>query len=503
MLSISMDVVILNSSPNVNGISSYRTIGAYKIAHSCRNAGYSTQVIDQVIYFTEDQLIQSLLKFIDQSTYVLAISSTFLSIGNSEFPEHVVGAIVKIQSQYPNLKLIIGGYGLNTARLESRITTYATIAEYGEDIFVEVLDHIAGRGPEPRYTLGTAIKSKKLKTYKQYSTPLNVKFDIAKDAFRFTDQDCILPGETLPIEISRGCIFKCKFCHHLLLGRGKLDYLRDFELVKEEMLHNYAKWGTTNYYVICDTFNDTEFKMKAWHEMVSSLPFKIKYTCYLRADLLNRFPDVPVMLQETGLFSAFHGIETFNEHSAVTIGKGWSAKGAKTFLPELYHNIWGGKVHQTLSFIAGLPGDKREDVIEIADWFIDNQMYNMAIHSLGLTPNPNLKHASEFERDAPKYGYTFENKIPHPKGPNFGKFGYWKNDYWNQYEVDALVEDVIIPKVLPYNARHGSWQIMQLLQLGFPDEQFKWENRNTWDLGNLQSMIKIQINQYIDKLLAL
>lgn len=498
-----MDVVILNSSPNVNGISSYRTIGAYKIAHSCRNAGYNTQVIDQVVYFTEDQLVESLLKFIDHTTLVLAISSTFLSIGNSEFPEHVVGAIVKIQSQFPKLKLIIGGYGLNTARLEARITTYATVAEYGEDIFVEVLDHIAGRGPEPSYTLGTTIKSKRLKSYKQYSTPLNVKFDIEKDAFRFTDQDCILPGETLPIEISRGCIFKCKFCHHLLLGRGKLDYLRSFELVKEEMLHNYAKWGTTNYYVICDTFNDTEFKMKAWYDMVNSLPFKIKYTCYLRADLLNRFPDVPPMLQETGLFSAFHGIETFNEHSAVTIGKGWSAKGAKTYLPELYHNIWGGKVHQTLSFIAGLPGDKREDIVEIADWFIDNQMYNMAMHSLGLTPNPNLKHASEFERDAPKYGYTFDNKIPHPKGPGFGKFGYWKNDYWNQYEADALVEDVILPKVWPYNARHGSWQIMQLIQLGIPEEQFEWKNRNSWDLDTLRSLIQVQVTQYFNKLIAL
>jgi len=498
-----MDIVILNSSPNVNNISSYRTIGAYKIAHSSRAAGFSVQVIDQTVYFSEAELVQALLKFVDHSTYVLAISSTFLAIENSYFPEHVVNAIVKIQDIYPNLKLVIGGYGLNAVRLESRFITYATIAEYGEDIFVEVVSHIAGRGPEPKYTIGFVKKVAGKKTYKEYSLPLHVNFDIAKDAFRFVDEDCIMPGETLPIEISRGCIFKCKFCHHLLLGRGKLDYLRDFELVKEEMLYNYSKWGTTNYYVICDTFNDTEFKMKAWYNMLNSLPFKIQYTCYLRADLLNRFPDVPPMLQETGLYSCFHGIETFNEHSAVTIGKGWSAKGAKTYLPELYHNIWGGKIHQTLSFIAGLPGDKREDILEIADWFIDNQMYNISMHSLGLTQHPNLKHASEFERDSAKYGYTFANELPHPKGPGYGKFGYWKNDYWNQYEVDAFVEGTIIPKLKPYNATHGSWQIMQLLQLNLPEESFKWENRKEWEIKSLTEMVQHQTSQYINRLLGL
>jgi glycosyltransferase involved in cell wall biosynthesis len=94
--------------------------------------------------------------------------------------------------------------------------------------------------------------------------------------------------------------------------------------------------------------------MKEWHKMVTSLPFKINYTAYLRADLLDRYEDVPYMLAESGLLTAFHGIESLGEKASTVIGKGWSGKKARDYIPKLYHDIWDNKVYQTLSFIIGL-----------------------------------------------------------------------------------------------------------------------------------------------------
>lgn len=500
-----MQVILLTSGPNAEGLSatSYRSIGAYKIANSCRQAGYSAQVVDHIIYFTEDELVSSMTRFIDNDTIAIGISTTFIAVNNSYIPDPILNALATIKKNFPKIKFIFGGYGHLAVKLNQKIKPDALIYDYGEDTFVELLNFYSGKGQEPQSNIEYLLKQNDgiRKSFKSYKTPKVPKFNIETDYFRFVEQDMILPNETLPIEISRGCIFKCKFCNHLLLGRGKLDYLKDMELVKNELMYNYEKFGTTNYYVICDTFNDTETKMKYWYDMVKSLPFKIQYTVYLRADLLHRFPDVPYMLAETGLFSAFHGIESFNNTAAVTIGKGWSAKHGKEFLPELYHNIWKGQVFQTLSFIAGLPGDTKQDNYEVVDWFVGNDMYHISIHPLGLVANKLAKNASEFERNVEKYGYRFVNPNT-PDANGLGKFGYWENDIWNQREVAHFISNEILPKLMPASARHGSWAIMQLLQYGYTHDSFLKENRNKFSVDTIKQQTTNWINLYKSKILG-
>lgn len=495
-----MDVILLNSGPADFGkISPYRTLGAYKIAHYARTAGYDTQIIDHLMFLSEEQLRACLLKYVTNETLVIGISTTFMQDPSRPrnvqmLPAHLITVLNEISEQFPNVKLIFGGYATNLVTLATGVEyvkrPYAVIQQYGEDTFVDVLNHLKGIGKEPNWTIAGVAPTGPYKTIiKQYAAPLTVRFNIETDAFKFTEHDAIMPNETLPIEISRGCIFKCKFCNHLLLGRGKLDYLRDFELVRQELVHNYEKWGTTNYYVICDTFNDTEYKMREWHKMVTSLPFKINWTSYLRADLLHRFPDVPYMLAETGLFSCFHGIETLGEHASNVIGKGWSGKGAREFLPKLYHDIWNKQVFQTLSFIVGLPGDTADSIVDTANWFNDNDLYNISWHTLGLSAS-GVKNASEFERNAKDYGYTFT-----------GKFS-WKNDLWTNQTAGEFASTTLSAMTDPYNAKHGSWKIMQLRQIGYTHEDFLKENNNLWTTAEQYNRGRSLIDQYVIKLLA-
>lgn len=495
-----MDVIILNSGPNVLDGTLYRTLGAYKIARSARQAGYTAQVIDHVVYFTTDQIIKAVEKFITNETIVLGVSTTFLTptVDGTLFTKEFIAALNYITLKYPNVNLIFGGTGtsaLNTANL-ARI--YGVILKYAEDAFVEVLNHLAKGTAEPEHSVNHLKKTGI--PYKVYTEPLVERFNIETDDFTFHKDDVILHGEALPLEISRGCIFKCKFCNHLMLGRGKLDYLRSFDLVKQELLYNYENFGTTRYYIICDTFNDTEFKMKAWHSMVMSLPFKIQYTAYTRADLLDKFPDVPYLLHESGMLSTFHGIETFHEQASMYIGKGWSSKKGKEYLPKLYHDIWKKEVHQTLSFIVGLPGETREDVIESANWFVKNDMYNITWHSLGLSLQEDvtgieklLRHPSEFEKESAKFGYYFPLKEYR---------NTWHNDYWSVTKVNRFIADTIRPITDPHNATHGSWAVIQLLQLGYTEKDFLKENRKLWRRENTVVAKQKRLEDYIQRLMA-
>jgi hypothetical protein len=495
-----MDVVLLNTGPRLenNSFTIYRTLGPYKLANTLRNSGFSVQVIDHLRWLPAYSLVRLLEKFVTNNTLCLGISSTFL-VDDVALPAHLYTAIKIITDKHPYLKIVVGGPFARSVGANLKLPRITAIfEEYSEDTFLEYIQSLQTKNmtTAPPFTLTQWGEHQPVLSYKK---PRNQRFNIEHDAFQFHNDDCIMPNETLPLEISRGCIFKCKFCNHLMLGRGKLDYLRDFELVKNELIQNYSRWGTTNYYIICDTFNDTEFKMKAWHEMISSLPFKIKYTAYLRADLLDKFPDVPYMLQETGLLAGFHGIESLGESASMTIGKGWSGKRARDYIPELYHNIWKQQVKQTISMIVGLPGDTRESLLNSAEWFRNNNLYNISWHPLGIRKGSPGRNLSEFERDAEKYGYEFVESGSIRNGGY-----YWKTDYWTEYEAEDFAKTVLRPHSNLTNARHGSWTILQLMQYGVTEEWFEKEkSHHIVKEFQLHQQAVEWISNYVEKLLAL
>lgn len=484
-----MEVILWNGGPNYNEYIMYRTLGPYKIAHTTRKAGYSAQVIDFVNFLSYEDLLKCTEKFISKETKVLGIGTNFI-VEQHQLPDHIVSVLNLIGEKYPWVRIVVGGWYAKSLTLKNNIEVpFCIINEYGEDIFLDLLNHYINKTEEPPYSISLKFG----KIVKVYFKSRNPQYNIETDDFMFTDNDAIMPNETLPLEISRGCIFKCKFCNHLLLGRGKLDYLRNFELVKNELMNNYEKWGVKNYYIICDTFNDTEFKIKEWHKMVSSLPFKIKYTAYLRADLLDKFPDSPYLLKDSGLFTAFHGIETLTPESAMVIGKGWSGKRAKDYIPELYHNIWNKEVYQTVSCIVGLPADTRDTFEDFLNWFESNDLYHLAVHPLGINNNSLNKNLSEFDKNSEKYGYRFLEK---------DRPWIWSNDYWNLEDAEEFIKSKL-PRIGKLSSPFGSWNIMSLIQHGLDEKSFSKPEVFNLNIDLLKENRKHWLSNYVDKILSL
>jgi len=495
VVNISMDIVILTSGPKLTNtrvlkdsleeISRnyfvYRSIGAYKIADVCRKEHLSVKVIDHIVHFSKDELIEVLKLYVDKQTKILAISTTFL-VTRNVLDENIIDSISIIANEFPNLKIIMGGHNSYVAKRITDFDTYAIITEYAEDIFRDVVNFICKNGNEPKFMIDTNIKSNKL--IKIYNDSIFKFYQIENDNFRFHPDDVIITGESLPLEISRGCIFKCKFCSYSMLGRGKLDYLRKFELIKDELIYNYENWNTTSYYIICDTFNDTEYKMIEWNKMLTSLPFKIKYTAYLRADLLDKFKDVPYMLEESGLVSAFHGIESLNKKASLSVGKAWSGKKARDYIPKLYHDIWNKKVLQTLGFIVGLPNDTKEDILSTIDWINDNQLPHALFQPLYISNDTRQRsNLSEFEKNVTKYGYSFENRTLENS-----KIPIWKNEYWNLEEILDFIRYSIYPRLK--TRTFGSWELIHYLGLGISLDEL-YDKKSF--IGNLH------VNNYLRK----
>jgi hypothetical protein len=490
-----MDVIFWNGGIKWEAITRY--IGPYKIAHWVRKHGYDAQVIDFTDRLTEDQLYSATKKFITPSTRILAMSTTFMANNVylwsngvwGKIPEHCLNVIKRIKKEYPNIKMVIGGFASDRVAgwgvVDATIMSYTTATE---DIFLEYLDHLTKGTPPPH---GQLIfpnwGSDKRKHRMLYDRARNPKYNIEVDDFKWTTNDVIMEGEPLPLDVSRGCIFACRFCQYPHLGKKKLDYIRGMQYLEDELMYNYENFGTTNYYMLDDTFNDTEFKMQEFYNMTQRLPFKIKYSAYLRADLIHRFPNMAPLLEESGLFGAYHGIETFHPSASKLVGKGWSGTHAKEYIPELFHNIWGGKIPMHTNFIVGFTGDTPENVIDTAQWFLDNKLHSIQFNTLGLYGPGNDKSRytiqSEFDKNAEKYGFRFTSE----KTINGNVI--WENDNWTlgtAYHTAQQATEMIknVKKVNPWIVQSALWygisneEIFNVPYVDYPKEFFQQASHN-------------------------
>ena len=108
------------------------------------------------------------------------------------------------------------------------------------------------------------------------------------------------------------------------------------------------------------------------------------------------------MLQESGLWGAFHGLESLHPYASNLVGKAWSGKQAKDFIPKLYHDLWGGKIPQLLSFICGLPKETPEDIMNTLKWHKENKLHSIFFAPLGLNnPKKSNRYSinSKFEKN--------------------------------------------------------------------------------------------------------
>jgi radical SAM superfamily enzyme YgiQ (UPF0313 family) len=459
------DIIIWTGIPNRLP---QKSIGAYQIAHWVRQHGYTAQVIDHIDRWNSDTIVSMTEHFVGSETAAIGLSSTFMFTteeiesynqldarwikkSTKTSVREFVEAFKILKAKYPKIKFILGGA---SSRLESyRYSDLFDIklSGFAEDLIIDTLA--------------------KLKTNGIHKSPPTV-FDIVASSHRWHQDDIVQPGETLPIELGRGCIFKCKFCCYKLIGKAKGSYLRSMDCIKDEILDNYEKFGTTRYFLLDDTFNEDVDKITAWHTMVQQLPFKIETTAYVRADLIWSTPETAHILQEGGLIGAFIGVESFHPKASMAVGKGWMGKHGKAWLPHLKNNLWKDQMSITMGFIIGLPHEPEDSMYESQKWLIDNQINNWRFRTLEITPNSeNNDNISEFEKDISKYGYSF----PYPNYPNIWKTDIMNKDYANK------IQHIILETSYPYT-RHSSWDLPAMLSLGYKqdDINMKYLNDPIW-----------------------
>jgi len=242
-----------------------------------------------------------------------------------------------------------------------------------------------------------------------------------------------------------------------LIGQKTINYLKNPTVLRNELIENYQRWGTTKYFIVDDTFNDSTEKMKMFADVSQSLPFEMKFWCYLRADILSAKPEQIQLLKDAGIAETYFGLETFNPRTAKFIGKGMAHE---KIIDTLYKckDIWGERSYIAAGIIVGLPYESTDTIYKAADFFQrkDCPVDLANTFPLSIVGNHNLMkymYMSEIDRNYMKYGYYF----PNPE-VNYYK---WQKDDETDIHSYVQAEEISnkINETLPKKSYRGDFYI--------------------------------------------
>lgn len=417
-----------------------RYAGTYRIATELRNAGYIVQVIEYFTRWTTQELKNIIRKFVSRDTLMIGISSTFLQntyvrnrtdinlvkskfrdqegegyrlaewIGRTDWPE----LYDYIMQCNPKIKVSVGG------------------SHAGKFVLGPTLDyHMVGESEETMLDLAMRLEHGRPPEQETLKLPYT---DFTTSTIRYEDNDLIFPKEQLPIEIARGCIFKCSFCSYALNGKKLWEFNRKPELVLEDLTDAYNKYGSTGFMFCDDTYNDSVEKVRTYHQQFKKLPFQPTWSAYARADMIISKPETIDMLYESGLRSVFFGIETLNHETGKRIGKGMHPEKMKEGLYRMKER-WPDVI-VSCGMIVGLPHDTVDTLRKNNEWFLRDDCpveypsyYPLNIPASTHIDPHNDNKKSKISKDPFSYGYEV---FPD---------GYWKSQWMDKTKAEELTQE--------------------------------------------------------------
>jgi radical SAM superfamily enzyme YgiQ (UPF0313 family) len=372
-----------------------RASGTYRIAtHLRENRHLDVEVVDFVFSFTYEELVAIVDSRVDESTRMVGIGGIFWLAS-----PNVKRLFKYIKDTYPDIITVAGSQDIWSI---SQIGVDWCVTGYGELGISSILDgnpkykdwQIMPGAPVVKVL--DCIHTKELQAY-----PM---MDLSID---YEERDFIQSFETLNMETSRGCRFACSYCNFPILG-VKDDHTRSAENFELDLRRNYKKWGTTEYTITDDTFNDYIEKIRKYADVVESLDFEPNFSGYIRADLMTQRPDDIKELVRMRFNSHLYGIESTNQESAKAMGKGGNTEkilngileAKQIFLKE--NGFYAGE----MSFIWGLPYETPETQQKTFDW-IDENWHAEAVQQfpLMIPKNGGLARPNKMTANIQKYGY--------------------------------------------------------------------------------------------------
>jgi hypothetical protein len=432
----SFDIILLTDTSEYPNW--FRGTGAHRLANHLRINGYTCLVIDFSSALTFEQWAEICQHSIGSNTKLLGFSTTWWPYRSTKTNESVIN-LNDFGKPADQTKYSYHVNGLTHAAVEGKLGPWIDEAKKYNlkiktvvggpkiDFYRDIpADHfISGFGETQIIDLLNDTKRLWPRIINHDKNAGNNSFNFKCSQTLYTDLDLIKPSDILTIEFTRGCKFKCAFCSYPLIGRKNVveESLKDSEVIYQEFMDNYYKWGVTKYWVADDTFNDSTEKLEIILKVIKRLPFVPQFRAYTRLDVMsNNFEQVH-LLKEIGLVNTWIGVDSMHPVASKIIGKGMNSNKKKDLIYKI-GEVWKDMVTIKVGYIVGLPGEDSKFVRDTVDWFLrdDNPVDQLNLNPLRILPPLDAlanTSRSAIDLNYEKYGYVI---------PNLNRFWEWTKD---------------------------------------------------------------------------
>jgi hypothetical protein len=295
---------------------------------------------------------------------------------------------------------------------------------------------IMGQGETSTLKLTLMLENNRPPPQKILTLPYN---DFTTSMIKYIDSDLVFPNETLPMEIARGCVFKCAYCAWDLNGKKLWEFNRQPKLIREDLQEAYDRYGSTSFMFSDDTYNDSPDKVKRFHKEFQKLNFDLTWSSYARLDLIISHWDTAKLLYESGARSVFFGVETLNHVSGKRIGKGMDPEKIKDGMYRLKEE-WPD-VLVTWGMIIGLPEEDEDTLRKNFEWFLKDDCPVDAVAFWPLVIAIDNPYGEDNSDDSKIHLDSKMGDNPMYYGYDIKEDGSWKNKHMDSKRAAKLANE--------------------------------------------------------------
>jgi len=373
------------------------SFGPHAISHHLEKHGHTVKVYDFVDKYTKHQIDYLLRSFASED--IVCVSTVFYVNDKNKNIDYILDSCRVL-----GIRTLVGG--VNPTKTES---DYSIIGSYTENETLSLINKL---------------------TKKIIYTP----FSISNNDFVWSSSHRMMKRAVLPVEISRHCVFNCKFCSYP--SRGTKGDNRNPELFRKTLDSANTLYDSSVFILVCSTFNDSVEKLNVFFESIKNTDYE--FAAYIRLDLLVKQRQFWPLIKKHIKYMTF-GIETLNWESGKAIGKGTNPEIVKKWLMQVREYFDDCFLYS--SFIIGLPGDREQDAISTQIFLSSTKCLNgYSFNSLYLEyPNGGKTSQSVFSVESAANGYTIMKQQDEIASQSYINSSAWvRNDGYSSSEAEKL-----------------------------------------------------------------
>ena len=419
-----MRVLLLRPAAEKKSMARVLPLGLLAIGSVLKRAGHQVKILDLRISNSPDEELDAVMSSFDPQVVGIGVMTIECKYGFID--------AAKVKKINPNVTVIFGGphcshepqFILNDSNVDLMVSGEGdlTIVE-----LIETLEKGKDVGSVPGIAYkknGSYLRTAERPVIRDLDT-IDQEYDLIdlERYFNFQSSMDFFPvfrnKRFIPLVTSRGCPFKCTYCHDIF---DKSIQYRSPEAVVNEIEYLIKAYGIREFHIVDDVFNVNMKRAKIVLDAIieRNLNIHISFPNGLRADFFD--DELIDKMQRAGVYRMALGIESGSQRIQDMIKKDLDIN----IIYDVVEKLTSARMSVHGFFMLGFPSETREEMKETIDFACD----------LGLT-------TANFSLVIPNPGTDLRQTFIESRESNFEDFSEYTFDAASSNASEVEGDDLI------------------------------------------------------------